>query len=192
MNQAAAGDAGNESSRSALANVLGALALVITNELEQTVLQASARSTLSDASALSALSEFLEGASLDRLHQVLGVTPSGTVRLVDRLSEASLVTRAHGSDGRSRALHLTDSGRSRAETIRHARLTYLLALTDTLSDEEVSHLRDLLGQVMAGVVGLKSGGAWICRLCDLAACRRSLGECPTYNAASSKTPPAVP
>jgi rubrerythrin len=32
----------------------------------------------------------------------------------------------------------------------------------------------------------KDGGAWICRLCDLEACDRAAGRCPTANAAAAK------
>ena len=55
----------------------------------------------SAAAALSALSHFLDGPSIDVLRQVLGLTSSGTVRLVDRLEAEGSVTRRPGVDGRS-------------------------------------------------------------------------------------------
>jgi DNA-binding MarR family transcriptional regulator len=135
---------------------------------------------------MSALGEFLDGSTVDRVHKVLGLTPSGAVRLVDRLVEAELVSREAGPDNRSRAIRLTEDGRRLSEVVREARLEYLLGLTAFLSADAVATLRDLLGQVLAAVVGAKQGGAWTCRLCDLSACRRSQGECPTYNAAVAK------
>jgi len=177
-------------SRPALANVLGALALVVTDELGRAVTAALAedgRGSVTDAAALSALAQFLDGATVDRVHQVLGVTPSGAVRLVDRLETAGLVTRAPGPDGRSRAIRLTEAGHDRAAAVGGARSAYLAGLVGDLSPREVEVLRGLLARVMAGVVAVKDGGAWTCRLCDLVACRRSEGECPAMNAAMRRT-----
>lgn len=171
--------------RRALANVLGAFALVVSDEIARRVLAASGMPSMSDASAVSALGQFLDGGTIDRVHQVLGVTPSGAVRLVDRLAEAELVTREPGPDKRSRAVRLTNEGHRRSDDVRAARSSYLLALTDDLRADEVALLRTLLARIIAVVVARKDGGPWTCRLCDLSACRRSLGECPTYNAAAA-------
>ena len=189
----------DESARGALANVLGALALVVTDETARVVTEAIAfdqaidrrRGSVTDAAGLSALAQFLDGATLDRVHQVLGVTPSGAVRLVDRLEAAGLVARAAGPDGRSRSVRLTEAGRERARTVGRARAAYLRGLVDGLSADEVDVLRGLLGTVMANVVHAKEGGAWTCRLCDLTTCRRDHGECPAHQAAKadSSEPP---
>ena len=72
-----------DDTRRALANVLGALALVVTDELGRavtTTLSDKGHASVTDAAALSALGQFLDGATVDRVHQVLGVTPSGAVR----------------------------------------------------------------------------------------------------------------
>jgi rubrerythrin len=47
-------------------------------------------------------------------------------------------------------------------------------------------LQHLLSKMLAAVVATKDGGAWICRLCDLTACGRSDGNCPTARAAAVK------
>jgi DNA-binding MarR family transcriptional regulator len=178
-------DPTDESARDALANVLGALALVVADETARVVTAAAAegRGSVTDAAGLSALAQFLDGATLDRVHRVLGVTPSGAVRLVDRLEAAGLVARTAGTDARSRSVRLTGPGRERARTVGRARSAYLRGLVDGLSADEVDALRRLLGRVMANVVHAKEGGAWTCRLCDLTACRRDHGECPAHNAA---------
>ena len=167
------------------ANVLGALALVVNDRAAAAVLAATGQSQ-SSAGALSALSEFLDRPTLDELRKVLGLTPSGVVRLVDRLAESGLVVRQPGADGRSRAIVLTTTGRRMAEQIGQARLETLTALVDELSPEEQASLLEMLGRVMQTVVQQKSGGAWICRQCDLAACERSSGHCPAANAARAK------
>ena len=56
-------------------------------------------------------------------------------------------------------------------------------MTDGLADHEIAGLHGLLSKVMANAVRTKSGGAWICRLCDLTACERELGGCPAANTA---------
>ena len=168
----------------ALANVLGALALVVTDEMIAAVTEGGG--SVSDAAALSALSEFLDGATIDRVHRVLGLTPSGAVRLVDRLVDAGVATRGPGPDGRSRAVLLTRAGRDRAVQVQAARASYLTSLLAGLSRAEVGDLHRLLGRVLANVVAAKDGGAWTCRLCDLTACGREQGRCPTANAAREK------
>ena len=163
--------------------MLGALSLVVTDELGRAV-TAQTR-FVTDAAALSALAQFLDGATLDRVHQVLGVTPSGAVKLVDRLERVGLVSREPGSDRRSRAVRLTASGHEGAAQVGDARSAYLGSLVDPLTPDEVDVLRGLLAKVMAAVVQHKDGGAWTCRLCDLAACRRDEGECPALTLLSA-------
>jgi len=167
------------------ANVLGALALVIADQTSAAI-AAAAGHTGTAAAALSALDQFLDQPTIDRLRQVLGLTPSGAVRLVDRLAEAGLVSRGPGTDGRSLALTLTPAGRRTARRIGRARTKLLRGYLDDLSPAERETLHGLLGRVMAAVVARKDGGAWTCRLCDLTACGRRAGECPAANAAAAR------
>ena len=162
--------------------MLGALALVLTDQTARAAAEAGGQS-LSAAAALSALYHFLDRPTVDKLRRVLGLTPSGAVRLVDRLAEADLVTRGPGADGRSRAVTLTPRGRRAAARISAARADLLAGALDGLSGDDRRALGNLLGRVMANVVAGKDGGAWICRLCDLRACGRADGHCPAANAA---------
>ncbi len=170
------------------ANVLGALALAVADQTAQAVVTATGQSATA-AAALSALHEFLDRPTLDQIRRVLGLTPSGAVRLIDRLAEAGLVTRGPGADGRTRSVILTDAGRRSAEAGAAARLTYLRDSLATLTAAERETLDHLLGRVMAAVVDRKDGGAWICRHCDLTGCERSSGRCPAMNAATVKYAP---
>jgi DNA-binding MarR family transcriptional regulator len=169
----------------ATGNLLGALALVINDQASEFVFEASGQSD-SAAAALSALSQFLEGPTLDEMRQVLGLTPSGAVRLVDRLSDAGLAVRGAGTNGRSRSVALTAKGRRVASQIASARATYLDQALAGLSSDEIRALHGQLGRLISNIVDGKDGGAWICRLCDLGACGRSAGLCPTANAAAVK------
>ncbi|WP_089252653.1 MarR family winged helix-turn-helix transcriptional regulator [Asanoa hainanensis] len=165
------------------ANLLGAFALAVADRAGAAMASAGNPTA---AAALSALLHFLDRPSIDQLRRVLGLTPSGAVRLVDRLADAGLVTRGAGSDGRSRSVALTPEGRAAAERLSGARASTLRDALGALSPSERSTLDGLIGKVMAGIVQEKDGGAWICRLCDLAACGRDVGSCPTANAAVAK------
>src|SRR3954452_10953746 len=112
------------------ANLLGAFALIVADRVTDAVVAAGGQSDTA-ATALSALHHFLDRPTIDRLRQVLGLTPSGTVRLVDRLAAGGDVTRDAGPDGRSRAVVLTDEGRRAAERIAAARAA---VLEDALAD----------------------------------------------------------
>ena len=166
-------------------NLLGALAQVITDQAGQATAAATGQS-VSAAAALSALHQFLDRPTLDQLHKVLGLTPSGAVRLVDRLAEAGLVTRGTGEDRRSRSVVLTDAGERVAQQVTAARAALLSSMLDELSPAERETLHALMSRIMASIVRSKEGGAWICRLCDLDACGRASGHCPAANAAAAK------
>ena len=168
------------------ANLLGALAHIVTDQTTDAVVAAGGQSDTA-AAALSALHHFLDRPTLDTLRRVLGLTPSGAVRLVDRLAAAGHVTRGPGGDGRSRAVLLTDEGRRVAERITAARAGVLDAALADLSPAERDTLHQLLGRMMTTIVrGKTDTTRWICRLCDLEACGRDEGRCPTANAAAAR------
>jgi hypothetical protein len=149
------------------ANVLGALALVIADQITAAAAHAAGQS-VTGATALSALAHFLHRPSLDRLEA------------------DGFVTRSAGPDGRTRSIVLTARGRRVAERVAAARAAVLQPLVDDLSSAEQETLRDLLSRMMAKVVAAKEGGAWICRLCDIGACGRGAGRCPAANAGAVK------
>jgi len=173
------------STKAATANLLGALALTIADQTGERV-AAACEQTGSSAAALSALAEFLDRPTQEELRRVLGLTPSGVVRLVDRLADAGLVARRAGDDARSRSVVLTAKGRRAATRIATARAGYLDVVLGGLSTTEVQTLHAILAKVATEVVGAKEGGAWVCRLCDLGACGRAEGRCPTAIAAAVK------
>jgi len=106
------------------ANVLGALSLAIADHMRQVVDDAAGARSSAPA-ALAALDGFLDGGSIDQLRDVVGLTSSGAVRLVDRLEHDGYVERGRGVDGRSVALHLTAEGRTVAAAVRRARTAVL-------------------------------------------------------------------
>lgn len=158
-------------------NLLGALALAISDRMSDAVAGAAGHS-LTAATALSALHHFLDAPSIDRLRQVLGLTSSGTVRLVDRLEVAGYVTRGAGSDGRSTAITLTSQGRAVADQVSAARTRVLDDALSRLSDDERETFEAVTAKVLAGLMREPGAVRWTCRLCDTGACRSEPGECP--------------
>jgi DNA-binding MarR family transcriptional regulator len=164
------------------ANVLGALSLVIADQAADAVAEAAGRSE-SGAAALSALLHFLDRPSIDLLRQVLGLTSSGTVRLIDRLEESGYVGREPGADGRSTSVVLTPAGEVAAERVAAARTEVLQRALAVLSDTERVVLDDLAGKMLVGMMRGPGATRWICRLCDIGVCRGAPGGCPVGNAA---------
>ncbi len=164
------------------ANVFGALALVVTDQANDAIADAAGRSE-SAAAALSALLHFLDRPSVDRLRQVLGLTSSGTVRLIDRLAESGYVRRIQGQDGRSTAIVLTAAGRAAAGRVSRARADLLQGALAVLTEQERATFEDLAGKMLVGMMRGPGATRWICRLCDTGACRGAPGGCPVGNAA---------
>ncbi len=125
---------------------------------------------------------------------MVGLTHSGTVRLVERMVEDRLVTRGPGRDARSVALVLTAKGRKAAERILAARLAAVAPALDALSARDRDLLVEAAEKMLAAVTrerlaarsrGEEVAGGWMCRLCDSDACGRDRGTCPVFNATSS-------
>jgi DNA-binding MarR family transcriptional regulator len=169
-------------------NLLGALALLIVDSTADAIDDVSGHAS-SDAAALSALLHFLERPSVDQLRQVLGLTPSGTVRLVDRLEGAGLVERGRGEDARSTAVTLTPAGRRAARKVAAARAGVLLESLDVLTDAERDQLDALLAKVLVSRIRGPGAVRWMCRLCDTTACGRDRGRCPVAQASGAPTGP---
>ncbi len=166
-------------------NLLGALWLSVADRTGDAVGDAAGQSHTS-AIALSALNDFLDGPSVDLLRTVLGLTPSGTVRLIDRLQAAGYVTRLPGVDGRSVSVHLTASGRRAARRVAAARAGVLEQALGVLDPGERETLDRILSRVLVGLIRGPGATRWMCRFCDTAACGRAEGRCPVANAAPER------
>ena len=167
------------------ANVLGALALVVADRMADAVAGAAGHSVTA-ATALSALHHFLDRPSIDLLRQVLGLTSSGTVRLVDRLEHDGYVQRGPGADGRSTSISLTPAGREAAARVSAARAEVLASLLDRLSPEERGVLDALASRLLVGTARGPGATRWICRLCDTTTCGRPEGRCPIAKAMAER------
>ena len=165
------------------ANVLGALSLALTDRMSDAA-EGVTGQAVTDGTALSALVHVLPpDPSIDLLRQVLGITHSGAVRLVDRLELAGQVRRVPGTDRRTTAIRITAAGRRAATRVAGGRIDLVRDALDALSADEQEQLADLAGKVLAGLRRdpATSGGPitrWTCRLCDTTACGRAEGRCP--------------
>jgi len=167
------------------ANLLGALSLMIADQMADAMADAGGRPE-SAAAALSALLHFLDRPTVDLLRQVLGLTSSGTVRLVDRMADSGYVQRGPGSDGRSTSVTLTGAGLVAAERVAAARAEVLEGALAGLTDADRDALRRILGTMLAGLIRGPGATRWMCRLCDTGACRGADGGCPVGNAARER------
>jgi MarR family transcriptional regulator, negative regulator of the multidrug operon emrRAB len=175
-----------------LTNLLGALSTGICDASQEAAGAAAGLDGAAQA-ALVALVAFLPGGSVKDLSQVVGLTHSGAVRLVDRLVVAGLVARSPGHDARSRSVTLTAAGRRAAHRIRAARSAAIAHTIEGLTADERAAFAELCEQVIAAVTRQRLeqrsvnrapiGGA-LCRMCDFAACGRAIGACPAAQAAA--------
>jgi DNA-binding MarR family transcriptional regulator len=166
-------------------NLLGAFALAVADRASDAVGEAAGQSGAA-AAALSALDQFLDAPSVDLLRRVLGLTPSGAVRLVDKLAAAGYVERGPGPDARTVSLHLTDSGRRAAREVQAARAVVLDGALETLTPAERATFAALTGRMLVGLMRGPEATRWMCRLCDLGACGRAEGHCPVANEARAR------
>jgi DNA-binding MarR family transcriptional regulator len=178
-----------------LTNVVGAWTLAVADRVTAAAAAAAGRGGQAPG-ALVALHEFAGGSTIDQLRQVLGISHSATVRLIDALVADGHVSRTdHIDDGRSVALALTPAGRRTARRILAARREALQATLEGLSERERQLLMRLAEALTGQLVDLKlderargnaPSSAWLCRLCDFEACGRADGQCPAARRARDR------
>ena len=161
------------------ANLLGALAGEVAARLGEQH-KTHPNQTDSSAAALNVIG-FYEGCSNGALSRVLRLSHTATVRLVDNLEAAGLVTSETGTDRRSVALRLTASGRERARAIVRERCVMLGDLVDVLSPAQRAALDDVAETLLRALVTSTDAADHICRLCDEAACPPE--HCPVHQQA---------
>ncbi|MGX7681813.1 MarR family winged helix-turn-helix transcriptional regulator [Jatrophihabitans sp. DSM 45814] len=169
-----------------LANLLGTVATGLSDRVSTATRQA-AQLDGSAPAALIALMDFAPAGSVQVLSQILGLTHSGGVRLVDRLVAEDLVERLPGEDARSITVALTSHGREVAERVRQQRFDAIADTMTGLSDGQREALLEACEVLVANLTaqrlaqratGESPGGGALCRMCDFTACGRRAGRCP--------------
>ncbi len=153
-------------------NLLGVVGLAVAGRIEDATRQILKHSGETPA-ALVVIGYGL-GPSNDELCRVLGLSHSGTVRLVDRLVADGLVERRQGRDGRAVALYVSKRGKALREKILKGRLTAINPLLDALSDSEQKKFAELLHKLLASLETTDLERRTLCRLCDDSVC----SDCP--------------
>jgi DNA-binding MarR family transcriptional regulator len=173
-----------------LENLLAVLALGIHDDVTRS-LEAATGLAGSGPAALLALDEFLVGANVRRIADVLGITHSGAARLVAQLDADGLVARVPGDDRRNVEVRLTGEGRRRARRARAARTAVARGMLADLHDADAEQLERILHALIAAGVRARmrtraagNAAAWWCRTCDFAACGRPEGRCPAATTAA--------
>lgn len=169
-----------------LANLLGALSTGLADGIHESTIAAAELEGAAPA-ALIALLDFSPDGSVHALSQVVGLTHSGAVRLVDRLVAAGYAERGPGRNARSLTVTLTPTGVAVARRVRAARQSAITRTIGQLSDSQRATLTELCESLISELTrqrleqraagGTPAGGA-LCRMCDFTACGRDHGACP--------------
>ncbi|WP_413802065.1 MarR family winged helix-turn-helix transcriptional regulator [Streptomyces iranensis] len=161
--------------RERVANLLGATALAITDDLLGAPAAAS-RLSMSAAAALIVLRAG-PGVSVTELGRRVGLTQSAAVRMVDGLERDALVERRRGI-GNWTGVHPTAKGRRTAGRLLTSRTSQLTGVLDGLGETEVRDLGALLAKLLDGLYQGSGSADRMCRLCDRTACTPDGVECP--------------
>jgi MarR family transcriptional regulator, negative regulator of the multidrug operon emrRAB len=161
--------------RDQVGNVFGAMALSIVSTMSDAIEKSTAQS-IGHCTAVLAVVQ-LPGLSIDQLRQILRLSHSGTVRVVDKLVSSGLVTRTAGHDGRTVSLKATNAGRDQYRAISKTRLHYLEVVLNALTRGERNQLEAISAKLLGGSASTKPEAQRTCRLCDHSVCF-GRGGCP--------------
>src|ERR1700761_8800468 len=151
-----------------IANLLGALSLAVMDRIEQGAREVVGRGGETPAALI--VIGYGQGMTNDKLRRILGLSHSGTVRLVDRLVSDQLVERRPGKDGREVALYLTAKGNAARPDLLKSRLSATAWLLDVLSPAEARQLGTLMRELLARQETSEMDRFTICRMCDDRVC----------------------
>ncbi len=161
------------------ANLLGALALALTDRMTDRI-EACAEYGAAAPAALVSIG-IDPGLSVGALARTIGLSHSATVRIADRLAGDGLVERRKGADGRVVGLHLTRRGMARRQTILDGRGATLSRALTALSEGQRAQLTALLETLLGTITEDRKQADRTCRLCHEEVCPET--RCPVENAA---------
>jgi DNA-binding MarR family transcriptional regulator len=156
-----------------LGNIVGAFA----NSIADAVLDAAQREVgVSGPSAAAlALINHEPGITIETLHNGLGLTHAGTVRLINRLETSNLVMRKRSdSDRRAVSLFLTSDGEITCALLLASRRVILGEALSVLSAKELNSLEKIVEKLLQSSIKTLAHAYSVCRLCDGFVCE----DCP--------------
>lgn len=150
--------------------MLGALSLAVMDRIEQGAREVVGRGGETPAALV--VIGYGQGMTNDKLRRILGLSHSGTVRLVDRLVSDHLVERRPGKDGREVALYLTARGAASRNELLVSRISAVTSLLEVLSPAETKRLGMLIRELLARQDTSEMDRYTICRMCDDSVCTK--------------------
>lgn len=147
-----------------IANLLGALSLAVMDRIEDRACDLIGHGGETPAALV--VIGYASGMTNDKLRRILGLSHSGTVRVVDRLVSDRLVERRPGKDRREVALHLTAKGAAIRKDLLASRIAAVASFLDVLSPSEEKRLGELIRNVLARQDTSELDRFTICRMCD--------------------------
>ena len=157
-----------------LENLLGALVYALDDQLQTRTAEVVGHGPTAPAALLAVFRRPEQ--SIEALRHSIGLSHSATVRLVDRLEGAGLLTRRSSTDGRAVSLVLTGRGRRQAVRVQQERRRVLSRALTGLSSLDRRQLEELLDSLLRTQARLHEDPTPICRLCELSVC--PLRRCP--------------
>lgn len=168
----------NRAMNGRLENLLGALVLALDDEMNERV-EALVGLGPSAPAALQSVLRRPEQ-SIETMRHAIGRSHSATVRLVDRMETAGLVTRRPAPDGREVSLSLTTAGHRMAMRVLQERRSVMSRAVVGMSDLERRSLETVIEWMLRTQATTHEDPTPICRLCDLSVC--PLRRCPVPGA----------
>jgi len=149
-------------------NILGTLAMSLSDDVRAATSKVAGMS--GETAAAIVMLGANPGLTVGQVAHALALSPSGAVRLVDRLAEEGLVVRTHGQDQRTVTLELTESGMTmRLAALKERERILRKALTG-LSEEEVAMLGQFIDRMLRNLMVKPDQDYRFCRMCDEDAC----------------------
>jgi MarR family transcriptional repressor of emrRAB len=156
------------------ANLLGALLTGLHDHLSNRLEQASDIS--GDGPAALVAIAYNEGRTVEFLRRTLSLSHSWTVRVVEKLEQAGLVSKKAAVDKRAVALYLTEPGKRKAQLIVRARRRCLDEVLAALPAKDQKQLTPMLERMLAALTGDDDSAEAICKLCEVDVCPQD--RCP--------------
>lgn len=180
----------HDSDSARAANLLGAMALAVT-DLAVSGATGAAGVSSSSAAALVTLSAN-PGLSVTELGRRVGLSQPAAARMVNSLEAGGLVERRPSPVSRGWVtVHPTESGVTAARRILAARGGPLTDLVDALAPEDQQALARLLAALLESAYDRTGESQYICRICDRVSCETGPG-CPVGNAERRSQGPGKP
>jgi DNA-binding MarR family transcriptional regulator len=157
------------------ANILGALALLIQDRVQTRWQEELGLSPMAAATLIQV--EWESGCSIELAARYIGLSHSATVRIVDKLVEAGLVSKDRtDKDARVQSLKLTRAGKRIEQQLHAARNKVTDELLSLLPPQQVDALGSSIGTILRGAVTDPVESYTTCRVCDENRCQVEI--CP--------------